>query len=139
LSAPAEGALPDLKLFKDEKIGRPDSCGLLKPTSAFPRARRARKQVFENCDLPFLTKWQTTADPDAVLISSSASSKPTVCAALLFELLATNPDLLELVFNLSTQQVRRDLLIRPSAIAREITRDKNFNQPRSIAEHWCST
>src|SRR5207247_9179553 len=55
---------------------------------------------------------------------------------LLFELLATNPTLLELVIKtLAASRFAGDLLIRRPQLLEEITRDKNFNQPRSIAEH----
>jgi glutamate-ammonia-ligase adenylyltransferase len=56
---------------------------------------------------------------------------------LLFELLASNPTLLELVIKtLDASRFAGDLLIRRPQLLEEITRDKSFNQPRSIAEHF---
>ena len=56
---------------------------------------------------------------------------------LLFELLASNPTLLELVIKtLDSSRFAGDLLIRRPQLLEEITRDKSFNQPRSIPEHF---
>ena len=56
---------------------------------------------------------------------------------LLFELLATNPTLLELLIKIfDRSRFAADLLIRRPQLLEEITRDKSFNQPRSIADHW---
>jgi len=57
---------------------------------------------------------------------------------LLFELLATNPTLLELgdqTLDASTSPRSAD---RRPQLLEEINRDKNFNQPRSIAGTLCS-
>jgi glutamate-ammonia-ligase adenylyltransferase len=55
---------------------------------------------------------------------------------LLFELLATNPTLLELIIKtFDRSRFAADLLIRRPQLLEEITRDKSFNQPRSIPDH----
>ena len=135
LSAPAEGAPPDLKLFKDEKSAARSLADLLKPTSASHVAPRT-KQVFAKLRPALLDQMANTADPDAVLNQFVRFVEAYGLRGLLFELLATNPTLLELVIKtLDASRFAGDLLIRRPQLLEEITRDKNFNQPRSIAEH----
>ena len=135
LSAPAEGALLDLKLFKDEKSAARSLADLLKPTSASHVAPRT-KQVFAKLRPALLEQMAKTADPDAVLNQFVRFVEAYGLRGLLFELLATNPTLLELVIKtLDASRFAGDLLIRRPQLLEEITRDKNFNQPRSIAEH----
>jgi glutamate-ammonia-ligase adenylyltransferase len=77
-----------------------------------------------------------TADPDAVLNQFVRFVEAYGLRGLLFELLATNPTLLELVIKtLGASRFAGDLLIRRPQLLEEITRDKSFNRPRSIAEH----
>src|SRR5207302_10170893 len=135
LSAPTEGALPDLKLFKDEKSAARSLADLLKPTSASHVAPRT-KQVFAKLRPALLDQIATTADPDAVLNQFVRFVEAYGLRGLFFELLATNPTLLELVIKtLDASRFAGDLLIRRPQLLEEITRDKSFNQPRSIAEH----
>src|SRR6267143_3812006 len=135
LSAPAEGALPDLKLFKDEKPAARSLADLLKPTSASHVAPRT-KQVFAKLRPALLEQMAKTADPDAVLNQFVRFVEAYGLRGLLFELLATNPTLLELVIKtLDASRFAGDLLIRRPQLLEEITRDKSFNQPRTIAEH----
>src|SRR6266403_1649046 len=135
LSAPAEGALPDLKLFKDEKSAARSLADLLKPTSASHVAPRT-KQVFAKLRPALLEQMAKTADPDAVLNQIVRFVEAYGLRGLLFELLATNPTLLELVVKLlDRSRFAGDLLIRRPQLLEEITRDKSFNQPRTIGEH----
>jgi len=134
-SAPAEGALPDLRLFKDEKSAVRSLEDLLKPTSASHVAPRT-KQIFGKLRPILLTQMAEAADPDAVLNQFVRFVEAYGLRGLLFELLATNPTLLELMIKtLDASRFAGDLLIRRPQLVEEITRDKNFNQPRSIAEH----
>src|SRR5213595_138094 len=134
-SAPAEGALPDLRLFKDEKSAVRSLDDLLKPTSASHVAPRT-KQIFGKLRPILLAQMAQAADPDAVLNQFVRFVEAYGLRGLLFELLATNPTLLELVIKtLDASRFAGDLLIRRPQLLEEITRDKNFNQPRSIAEH----
>ncbi len=136
LSAPTEGALPDLKLFKDQKSAARSLADLLKPTSASHVAPRT-KQIFGKLRPALLDQMAKTADPDAVLNQFVRFVEAYGLRGLLFELLATNPTLLELVIKtLDASRFAGDLLIRRPQLLEEITRDKNFNQPRSIAEHF---
>src|SRR6266436_4454095 len=134
-SAPAEGALPDLRLFKDEKSAVRSLQDLLKPTSASHVAPRT-KQIFGKLRPILLAQMAKAADPDAVLNQFVRFVEAYGLRGLLFELLATNPTLLELMIKtLDASRFAGDLLIRRPQLVEEITRDKNFNQPRSIAEH----
>src|SRR2546425_8322727 len=136
LSAPTERALPDLKLFKDEKSAARSLADLLKPTSASHVAPRT-KQVFAKLRPDLLNQMAKTADPDATLIQFVRFVEAYGLRGLLFELLASNPTLLELVIKtLDASRFAGDLLIRRPQLLEEITRDKSFNQPRSIAEHF---
>ena len=135
-SAPTEGALPDLKLFKDEKSAVRSLADLLKPTSASHVAPRT-KQIFGKLRPALLDEMEKTADPDAVLNQFVRFVEAYGLRGLLFELLATNPTLLELVIKtLDASRFAGDLLIRRPQLLEEITRDKSFNRPRSIAEHF---
>src|SRR6266853_2147367 len=134
-SAPAEGALPDLRLFKDEKSAVRSLEDLLKPTSASHVAPRT-KQIFGKLRPILLAQMAKAADPDAVLNQFVRFVEAYGLRGLLFELLATNPTLLELMIKtLDASRFAGDLMIRRPQLVEEITRDKNFNQPRSIAEH----
>src|SRR3989440_5702912 len=135
-SAPAEGALPDLRLFKDQKSAARSLADLLKPTSASHVAPRT-KQIFGKLRPALLDQMAKTADPDAVLNQFVRFVEAYGLRGLLFELLATNPTLLELVIKtLDASRFAGDLLIRRPQLLEEITRDKSFNRPRSIAEHF---
>src|SRR6266568_6205544 len=135
LSAPTEGALPDLKLFKDEKLAARSLADLLKPTSASHVAPRT-KQVFAKLRPALLDQMAKTADPDATLNQFVRFVEAYGLRGLLFELLASNPTLLELVIKiLDASRFAGNLLIRRPQLLEEITRDKSFNQPRSIADH----
>ena len=136
LSGPTEGLLPDLKLFKDEKSAARSLADLLKPTSASHVAPRT-KQVFAKLRPALLEQMAKTADPDATLNQFVRFVETYGLRGLLFELLASNPTLLELVIKtLDSSRFAGDLLIRRPQLLEEITRDKSFNQPRSIPEHF---
>jgi glutamate-ammonia-ligase adenylyltransferase len=136
LSAPTEGVLPDLRLFIDEKSATRSLGDLLKPTSASHVAPRT-KQVFAKLRPALLDQMAKTADPDATLNQFVRFVEAYGLRGLLFELLASNPTLLELVVKtLDASRFAGDLLIRRPQLLEEITRDKSFNQPRSIAEHF---
>src|SRR6266496_1122291 len=125
LSAPTEGALPDLQLFKDEKSAARSLADLLKPTSASHVAPRT-KQVFAKLRPALLEQMAKTADPDAVLNQFVRFVEAYGLRGLLFELLASNPTLLELVIKtLDSSRFAGNLLIRRPQLLEEITRDKS--------------
>jgi glutamate-ammonia-ligase adenylyltransferase len=137
-STPAQTAAattPDLKVFKDEKSAARSLNDLLRPTSASHIAPRT-KQIFGKLRPALLEQISQAADPDATLNQFVRFVEAYGLRGLLFELLATNPTLLELIIKtLERSRFAGDLLIRRPQLLEEITRDKSFNQPRSIAEH----
>ncbi len=131
-----ETAQLDLTDFKDEKAAVRSLSDLLKPTSASHIAPRT-KQIFAKLRPALLAQIGKTADPDATLNQFVRFVQAYGLRGLLFELLATNPTLLELVTKtFDRSRFAADLLIRRPQLLEEITRDKSFNRPRSIAEHF---
>jgi [glutamine synthetase] adenylyltransferase / [glutamine synthetase]-adenylyl-L-tyrosine phosphorylase len=131
----ADAAVPNLKMFKDEKSAARSLIDLLKPTSASHVALRT-KQVFGKLRPNLLSQIEHTADPDATLNQFVRFVEAYGLRGLFFELLATNPTLLELVIKtLDRSRFAGDLLVRRPQLLEEITRDKSFNKPRSIEEH----
>jgi glutamate-ammonia-ligase adenylyltransferase len=131
-----ETTQPDLTNFKDEKAVTRSLGDLLKPTSASHIAPRT-KQIFAKLRPALLAQIGKTADPDATLNQFVRFVEAYGLRGLLFELLATNPTLLELVTKtFDRSRFAADLLIRRPQLLEEITRDKSFSQPRSVAEHF---
>ena len=129
-------AAPDLKIFKDETSAARSLADLLKPTSASHIAPRT-KQVFAKLQPSLLREIALTSDPDTTLNQFVRFVEAYGLRGLLFELLATNPTLLELLIKtLDASRFAGDLLIRRPQLLEEITRDKSFNQPRSIPDHF---
>src|SRR6202011_239161 len=134
-TTPADAAVPNLRMFKDEKGAARSLTDLLKPTSASHVAPRT-KQVFGKLRPNLLSQIAQTVDPDATLNQFVRFVEAYGLRGLLFELLATNPTLLELVIKtLDRSRFAGDLLIRRPQLLEEITRDTSFNKPRSIEEH----
>ncbi len=135
-TAPSDLVTPSLTVFKDEKAAARSLTDLLKPTSASHVALRT-KQVFGRLRPNLLRQIGQTADPDTTLNQFVRFVEAYGLRGLLFELLATNPTLLELVIGtLDSSRAAGDLLIRRPRLLEEITRDKSFNEPRSISEHF---
>src|SRR5437868_12046078 len=120
LSAPTEGALPDLKLFKDEKSAARSLADLLKPTSASHVAPRT-KQVFAKLRPALLDQMAKTADPDATLNQFVRFVEAYGLRGLLFELLGGTRSRLGLVIKaLDASRLGGDLLIRCRHLRHEI-------------------
>jgi glutamate-ammonia-ligase adenylyltransferase len=76
------------------------------------------------------------ADPDATLNQFVRFVESYGLRSLLFELLVTNPKLLELVVKtLDASRFAGDLLIRRPQLLEDITRDPTFDEPRSLPEN----
>ena len=134
-AGPAEASHPGLEKFKDQKAVARSLADLLKPTSASHIAPRT-KQVFAKLRPALLAQIGTSADPDATLNRFVRFVEAYGLRGLLFELLATNPTLLELLTKaLDRSRFAADLLIRRPQLLEEVTRDKSFNQPRSVEDH----
>src|SRR5437016_6159428 len=104
------------------------------PTS-FHIAPRTR-QIFRKLR-PVLLGWLTkAADPDATLNQFVRFVEAYGLRSLLFELLVTNPRLLELlVKTFDASRFASELLIRRPQLLEDITRDPTFDEPRSVAEN----
>src|SRR5438105_1905787 len=132
----SESAALDLSLFNDQKSAERSLVDLLKPTSASHIAPRT-KQVFKKMRPALLGEIAKSVDPDATLNQFVRFVEAYGLRGLLFELLASNPTLLELLVKMfDRSRFAADLVIRRPQLLEEITRDKSFNQPRSIAEHF---
>jgi glutamate-ammonia-ligase adenylyltransferase len=133
---PTGAAADDLSIFKDQKTAARSLNDLIKPTAASHVGPRT-KQIFGKLRPVLLAQLAQTADSDATLNQFVRFVEAYGLRGLIFELLATNPTLLELVTKtLDRSRFAGDLLIRRPQLLEEITRDKSFNQPRSIAEHF---
>ena len=76
------------------------------------------------------------ADPDATLNQFLRFVESYGLRSLLFELLVTNPKLLELVVKtFDSSRFAGDLLIRRPQLLEDITRDPTFDEPRSVEEN----
>src|SRR5207237_10861719 len=97
-----------------------------------PRTRQIIQKV-----LLILLNWlEKVADPDATLNQFLRFVEAYGLRSLLFELLVTNPKLLELlVKTFDASRFAGELLIRQPQLLEDITRDPAFHQPRSVAEH----
>ncbi|MGZ5545557.1 MAG: [protein-PII] uridylyltransferase family protein, partial [Limisphaerales bacterium] len=103
--------------------------------ASFHVAPRTR-QIFQKLR-PTLLDWLAqVADPDATLNQFLRFVEAYGLRSLLFELLVTNPKLLELlVKTFDVSRFAGDLLIRRPQLLEDITRDPTFDEPRSVAEN----
>ncbi len=135
----AEPASPptasDLEIFSDQKRAGKVLADLAQGQGSFHIAPRTR-QIFRKLR-PVLLEWLTkTADPDATLNQFIRFVEAYGLRSLLFELLVTNPKLLELlVKTFDASRFAGDLLIRHPQLLEEITRDPAFYEPRSTDEN----
>jgi len=83
-----------------------------------------------------LAATRLAADPDATLNQFVRFVETYGLRSLLFELLVTNPRLLELlVKTFDGSRFASELLIRRPQLLEDITRDPTFDEPRSVAEN----
>jgi len=129
------GAKIGLEIFNDQKHAAKTLADLARRQGSFHIAPRTR-QVFSKLR-PVLLEWLArAADPDATLNQFVRFVEAYGLRSLLFELLVTNPRLLELlVKTFDASRFAGDLLIRHPQLLEEITRDPAFYQPRSIDEN----
>jgi [glutamine synthetase] adenylyltransferase / [glutamine synthetase]-adenylyl-L-tyrosine phosphorylase len=132
----ARGDAPAIPgIFVDEKRAEKALHDLERGSAGFHVAPRTR-QVFRKLR-PLLLDWLgKAADPDVVLNQLVRFVEAYGLRSLLFELLVTNPKLLELlVKTFDASRFASDLLIRHPQLLEEITRDPEFYEPRSKAEN----
>src|SRR5437773_638389 len=132
---PAEPAKIDLEIFSDQKRAGKALANLAQGPASFHVAPRTR-QTFRKLR-PILLEWLTkAADPDATLNQFVRFVEAYGLRSLLFELLVTNPRLLELlVKTFDASRFASELLIRRPQLLEDITRDPTFYEGRSMAEH----
>ena len=131
----AEPAQIDLALFSDQKRAAKALGDLAQGRTTFHIAPRTR-QTFRKLR-PLLLEWLArSADPDATLNQFVRFVEAYGLRSLLFELLVTNPRLLELlVKTFDASRFASELLIRRPQLLEDITRDPTFHEPRSMAEN----
>ena len=132
---PAEPAKIDLDIFSDQKRAAKALADLAQGPTGFHIAPRTR-QIFRKLR-PVLLDWLAkAADPDATLNQFVRFVEAYGLRSLLFELLVTNPRLLELlVKTFDASRFASELLIRRPQLLEDITRDPTFDEPRSVAEN----
>jgi [glutamine synthetase] adenylyltransferase / [glutamine synthetase]-adenylyl-L-tyrosine phosphorylase len=133
--SPAQPAKITVEFFKDAKRAEKALRELERGATSFHVATRTR-QIFQRLR-PILLDWiAKAADPDATLNQFLRFVESYGLRSLLFELLVTNPKLLELVVKtLDASRFAGDLLIRRPQLLEDITRDPTFDEPRSLAEN----
>jgi len=131
----AEPAKIDLDIFSDQKRAAKALADLAQGPTGFHIAPRTR-QIFRKLR-PVLLEWLAkAADPDATLNQFVRFVEAYGLRSLLFELLVTNPRLLELlVKTFDASRFASELLIRRPQLLEDITRDPTFDEPRSVAEN----
>ena len=132
---PVEPAKITVEFFNDAKRAEKAFKELERGATSFHVATRTR-QIFHRLR-PILLDWiAKTADPDATLNQFLRFVESYGLRSLLFELLVTNPKLLELVVrSFDASRYAGDLLIRRPQLLEDITRDPTFDEPRSVEEN----
>jgi len=133
--SPAQPAKIAVEFFNDPKRAEKALRELERGATSFHVATRTR-QIFQRLR-PILLDWMAkAADPDQTLNQFLRFVEAYGLRSLLFELLATNPKLLELVVKtFDASRFAGDLLIRRPQLLEDITRDPTFDEPRSVSEN----
>src|SRR5258708_7723032 len=132
---PRKPDVVDLSIFEDEKRATKALSDLAKGTTASHVAPRTR-QVFRKLRPYLLASLAKTADPDATLNQFVRFVETYGLRSLLFELLVTNPRLLELlVKTFDASRFAGDLLIRRPDLLEDVTRDESIDDSLSLSDH----
>src|SRR5438067_1846864 len=131
----AEPAKIDLGIFSDQKRAAKALADLAQGPASFHIAPRTR-QIFRKLR-PVLLEWLgKAADPDATLNQLVRFVEVYGLRSLLFELLVTNPRLLELLIKIfDASRFASELLIRHPHLLEEITRGEQLDRPIVLKEH----
>src|SRR5213083_2514895 len=131
----AEPAKIDLEIFSNQKRAVKALADLAQGPASFHIAPRTR-QIFRKLR-PVLLEWlATAADPDATLNQLVRFVEAYGLRSLLFELLVTNPRLLELLVKIfDASRFASELLIRRPHLLEEITRREQLDRPIALEEH----
>ena len=132
---PVQPAKIRVECFKDPKQAEKALRDLERGAGSFHVAARTRR-IFQRLRPLLLTWIAKAADPDATLNQFVRFVESYGLRSLLFELLVTNPKLLELVVKtFDASRFAGDLLIRRPQLLEDITRDPTFDEPRSLEEN----
>ena len=124
-----------LEIFENQKPAAKALADLTQGPAGFHVALRTR-QIFRELRPVLLDGLTKAADPDATLNQFVRFVEAYGLRSLLFELLVTNPKLLELLIKtFDASRFAGDSLIRHPQLLEEITRDPAFYAPRSITEN----
>jgi glutamate-ammonia-ligase adenylyltransferase len=131
----AFGAKIGLEIFNDQKRAAKTLADLGQGQASFHIAPRTR-QIFRKLR-PVLLEWLTkAADPDATLNQFVRFVEGYGLRSLLFELLVTNPRLLELLMKtFDASRFASELLIRRPQLLEEITRGEQLDRAITVEEH----
>jgi len=133
---PAESITLDLKIFRDEARATRALGDLARGSASFRVVAPRTRQIFRKLRPLLLTWLARAADSDMTLNQFVRFVEAYGLRSLLFELLVTNPKLLELlVQTFDASRVAGDLLIRRPQLLEEITRDETFARSTSAAGH----
>src|SRR6266700_2771120 len=128
----------NLDIFSDPARATRTLNELAQGSVSFHVAPRTR-QIFRRLRPLLLEELAQCADPDATLIAIVRFVEAFGLRSLLFELLATNPKLLELlVRTFDGSFFATNVLIRHPHLLEEITRSATLNRSLSLAEHAAS-
>jgi glutamate-ammonia-ligase adenylyltransferase len=128
----------NLKIFADPNRAERSLNALTQGSISFHVAPRTR-QIFRKLRPLLLEELAQCADPDATLIAIVRFVEAFGLRSLLFELLATNPKLLELlVRTFDASFFATNVLIRHPHLLEEITRSATLNRSLSLSDHASS-
>ncbi len=132
---PAKPAKSNLEIFTDPNRAEKTLRDLERGATSFHVAPRTR-QIFQKLRPILLDRMAQAADPDATLNQFLRFVEGYGLRSLLFELLATNPKLLELlVKTFDASRFAGELLIRRPQLLEDTTRDPMFDEPRPVEEN----
>jgi glutamate-ammonia-ligase adenylyltransferase len=132
---PAKPAKFNLEHFADPNRAEKALRDLERGATSFHVAPRTR-QIFQKLWPILLDRMAQAADPDATLNQFLRFVEAYGLRSLLFELLVTNPRLLELlVKTFDASRFASELLIRRPQLLEDTTRDPMFDEPRPVAEN----
>lgn len=133
---PAQRVKVNVEIFDDPKRAEKALRDLERGATSFHVAPRTR-QIFQKLRPMFLDWTAQAADPDATLNQFLRFVEAYGLRSLLFELLVSNPKLLELVVkSFDSSRFAGDLLIRRPQLLEDITRDPTFDESRSVADNF---
>jgi len=128
----------NLDIFADPPRATRALSELAQGSVSFHVAPRTR-QIFRRLRPLLLEQLAQCADPDATLVAIVRFVEAFGLRSLLFELLATNPKLLELlVRTFDASFFATNVLIRHPHLLEEITRSATLNHSLSLSEHTAS-